>query len=63
MDGESAEAYGRRAADELESTIQNVETGTVAAFVAETVVGATAGAGTAAPGYFKRIENVKFEPK
>ena len=58
MDGESAEAYGRRAADELESTIQDMEPGTVAAFVAETVVGATAGAVTPVPGYFKRIREI-----
>jgi len=53
--GESAEAYGRRVADELETAIERLGPGTVMAFVAEPVVGATAGAVPAVPGYFKRI--------
>jgi adenosylmethionine-8-amino-7-oxononanoate aminotransferase len=57
-DGESAEAYGLRAADELEQMIQKLGPETVCAFVAEPVVGATAGALTAAPGYFKRIREI-----
>ena len=56
--GESDEAYGRRAADTLESKILELGADTVLAFVAETVVGATAGAVTAAPGYFKRVREI-----
>ena len=55
---ESDEAYGKRAADELEAEIQRQGPENVAAFVAETVVGATSGAVTAAPGYFKRIREI-----
>lgn len=55
---ESAEAYGRRAADELEAAIQAAGPDRVAAFVAEPVVGATAGCLTAAPGYFRRIREI-----
>ena len=57
-DGESAEDYGRRAADELEAEIQRLGPETVAAFVAETVVGATSGALVPVPGYFKRIREI-----
>jgi adenosylmethionine-8-amino-7-oxononanoate aminotransferase len=56
--GESDAAYGRRAADALEAKILELGPETVMAFVAETVVGATAGAVTAAPGYFKRIREI-----
>jgi hypothetical protein len=56
--GESDEAYGRRAADALEAKILELGSGTVMAFLAETVVGATAGAVAAAPGYFKRIREI-----
>jgi adenosylmethionine-8-amino-7-oxononanoate aminotransferase len=56
--GESDEAYGRRAADALEARILELGPDTVMAFVAETVVGATAGAVTAAPGYFKRVREI-----
>jgi len=55
---ESLEGYGRRAADELEDAIKRLGPQTVAAFVAETVVGATAGAVTAAPGYFKCVREI-----
>jgi adenosylmethionine-8-amino-7-oxononanoate aminotransferase len=55
---ETEEEYGRRAADELEAEIQRHGPENVAAFIAETVVGATAGAVTAAPGYFKRIREI-----
>ena len=58
MDGESAEDYGRRVADELEAEIQRLGPETVAAFVAETVVGATSGALAPVPGYFKRIREI-----
>ncbi len=57
-DGESVEAYGRRVADELEAEIQRLGPETVMAFVAEPVVGATAGAVPAVPGYLKRIREI-----
>jgi adenosylmethionine-8-amino-7-oxononanoate aminotransferase len=57
-DDESEAAYGRRVADELEAEIQRLGPDTVIAFVAETVVGATAGAVPAVPGYFKRIREI-----
>src|SRR5260370_13451172 len=56
--GESDAAYGRRVADALETKLLTLGPETVMAFVAETVVGATAGAVTAAPGYFKRIREI-----
>jgi len=55
---ETAEEYGLRAANELETAILAAGEGRVAAFVAEPVVGATAGCVTAAPGYFKRIREI-----
>jgi adenosylmethionine-8-amino-7-oxononanoate aminotransferase len=57
-DDESEEAYGRRVADELEAEVLRLGPDTVAAFVAETVVGATSGAVPAAPGYFRRIREI-----
>ena len=57
-DDESEEAYGRRVADSLEAEILRLGPDTVAAFIAETVVGATTGAVTAAPGYFKRVREI-----
>jgi len=56
--GESEAAYGRRVADELEAEILRLGSETVAAFIAEPVVGATAGALPAVPGYFKRIREI-----
>ena len=56
--GETEDEYGLRAADELEQEIQRLGPGTVAAFIAETVVGATLGAVTAVPGYFRRIREI-----
>jgi adenosylmethionine-8-amino-7-oxononanoate aminotransferase len=56
--GESEVDYGRRAADALEAKILELGEGTVMAFVAETVVGATAGAVPAATGYFERIREI-----
>lgn len=56
--GESPEAYGRRAADSLEQEIQRLGPETVIAFVAETVVGATAGAVPPVTGYFERIREI-----
>ena len=55
---ESAEEYGRRAADSLEQEIQQLGPETVMAFIAETVVGATAGAVPPAPGYLQRIREI-----
>jgi adenosylmethionine-8-amino-7-oxononanoate aminotransferase len=57
-DDESEEAYGLRVADELEETLLRVGPETVIGFVAETVVGATAGCVPPAPGYFKRIREI-----
>ncbi len=56
--GESEEDYGRRAADALEREILALGPETVLAFVAETVVGATAGAVPPVKGYFKRIREI-----
>ncbi|MBM3359243.1 MAG: aspartate aminotransferase family protein [Betaproteobacteria bacterium] len=56
--GESPDQYGRRAADELEAEIRRLGPETVAAFVSETVVGATLGAVPPAPGYYARIREI-----
>lgn len=58
QDSETPEQYGLRAANELADKIQELGPGTVAAFVAETVVGATAGAVPPVPGYFERIRKI-----
>ncbi len=55
---ESDEAYGARAAAALEQKVAELGGDSVIAFVAETVVGATAGAVAAASGYFKRIREI-----
>ncbi|WP_417601716.1 aspartate aminotransferase family protein [Pararhodobacter oceanensis] len=55
---ESLEAYGQRAANALEAELLRLGPETVMAFIAEPVVGATAGAVTAAPGYFQRIREI-----
>ncbi|CUJ76761.1 aspartate aminotransferase family protein [Achromobacter sp. ACM04] len=55
---ESPEQYGERLAQELEQTFERLGPDTVMAFVAEPVVGATAGAVTAVPGYFRRVREV-----
>ncbi|AXQ95648.1 aspartate aminotransferase family protein [Cereibacter azotoformans] len=57
-EGESPEAYGLRVADELEAEIRRLGPETVMAFVAEPVVGATAGAVPAVPGYLRRIREI-----
>lgn len=57
-DDESLEAYGQRVADELETTLQELGPDTVIAFICEPVVGATAGAVPAVPGYLKRIREI-----
>jgi len=56
--GESDEAYGVRAADELDAKIRELGAGNVIAFVAETVVGATLGAVPPAPGYLRRVRDI-----
>ena len=55
---ETPEIYGLRVADELENKILELGPDTVAAFIAETVMGATAGAVPPTPGYFKRIREI-----
>ncbi len=55
---ESAEAYGQRAAQELEDEILRLGPDSVMAFMAEPVVGATLGAVPAVEGYFKRIREI-----
>ncbi|MDD9922373.1 MAG: aspartate aminotransferase family protein [Boseongicola sp.] len=57
-EGETAEAYGLRAAKELEDEILRLGPDSVMAFMAEPVVGATMGAVPAAEGYFKRIREI-----
>jgi adenosylmethionine-8-amino-7-oxononanoate aminotransferase len=56
--GEDDEQYAQRLADELETRILELGPETVAAFVAETVVGATAGAVPPVAGYFRKIRAV-----
>jgi adenosylmethionine-8-amino-7-oxononanoate aminotransferase len=55
---ESAEDYGARCAAELEAAIQSIGAAHVAAFFAETVVGATLGAVPAVGTYFHRIREI-----
>lgn len=55
---ESAEHYADRLAQELEDTLQKLGPQNVAAFVAETVVGATAGALAPVGGYLRKIREV-----
>lgn len=50
--------YGQRVANELEQTLLDVGADNVMAFVAETVVGATAGSLAPVEGYFKRIREI-----
>lgn len=57
-DGESDVEYGLRVANELETAILELGPQNVAAFVAEPVVGATAGALAPVPGYFKRVREI-----
>lgn len=56
--GESDAQYAQRLADELEAKILELGPDTVAAFVAETVVGATAGAVPPVGDYLQRIRAV-----
>ncbi len=55
---ESDEAYAARLADELDAKVRDIGPERVIGFVAEPVVGATAGALVAVPGYFERIREV-----
>lgn len=56
--GETGTQYAQRLADELEAKILELGPDSVAAFVAETVVGATAGAVPPVADYLKRIRAV-----
>lgn len=58
QNNETDSEYVDRLAAELEQEIQRVGPETVAAFFAETIVGATAGCVTATPGYFREIRKV-----
>ena len=58
LEGETDADYAARAAGELEAKILELGADTVAAFVAEPVVGATAGAVPAVGDYFKRIRAI-----
>ena len=57
-DDESAEQYGERLAQELQALVERIGGENVIAFVAETVGGATSGALTPPPGYFKRVREI-----
>lgn len=57
-EGESAADYARRAADALEDEINRLGPETVLAFIAEPVVGATAGAVPPVGDYFRRIREI-----
>ena len=56
--GEGSFEYGQRVADELEAEALRLGPETVMAFIAEPVVGATAGAVPAVEGYFRRIREI-----
>ena len=56
--GESEAQYGMRVANALEEKMLELGGDTVAAFIAETVVGSTLGCVAAVPGYFKRIREI-----
>jgi adenosylmethionine-8-amino-7-oxononanoate aminotransferase len=58
FEGETDDAYGDRLAAELEAKIEELGPETVAAFLAEPVVGATMGAVPAVAGYFRKIKAV-----
>lgn len=57
-DDESEEAYGLRVANELEDEILRLGADKVMAFLAEPVVGATAGALCPVPGYLARLREI-----
>ncbi|HEY5789436.1 MAG TPA: aspartate aminotransferase family protein [Gammaproteobacteria bacterium] len=56
--GEGLEAYGLRAAEELRTKLEELGPENVIGFICEPVVGATAGAVPAVPGYLKRIREI-----
>jgi adenosylmethionine-8-amino-7-oxononanoate aminotransferase len=56
--GETDVQYGERVANELEAKILELGRDSVAAFVAETVVGSTLGCVPPVPGYFTRIREI-----
>ena len=58
LEDETEEEYGLRAADELEEALLRIGPETVIGFVAETVVGATAGCVPPTAGYFRRIREI-----
>ena len=57
-DDETSVEYGFRVADELETKIQELGAETVMAFIAEPVVGVTAGAVPPTDGYLKRVREI-----
>src|SRR5215831_6124317 len=58
LDNESDAAFVARLAAELEAEFQRLGPDTVAAFIAEPVVGATAGAVAAPDGYFRAVREI-----
>ena len=58
QDDESEEEYGERAAQALDNAIELHGADNIAAFIAETIVGATLGAVPAAAGYFRKIREI-----
>jgi len=56
--GESGLEYGKRVADELEARVLELGAENVIGFVAEPIVGATAGVLVPPSGYFKRIREI-----
>ena len=57
-EGETTEEYTQRLLDELEEKITEVGPENIAAFFAETVVGATTGCVPPTPGYFKGVREI-----
>ena len=58
QDDETEEEYGERVAQTLNDAIESSGAENIAAFVAETVVGATLGAVPAVSGYFRKIRQI-----
>jgi adenosylmethionine-8-amino-7-oxononanoate aminotransferase len=58
LETETQDEYCERVGAELETKIIELGPANVAGFIAETVVGATAGAVVATPGYFRRIREI-----
>lgn len=57
-ENESDESYAERSAHSLQAAIDEVGAENVSAFIAETVVGASLGAVTASPEYFRHIREI-----